>query len=44
MHLNIDIVDIEKRNGICLLAFIVNELRGLFLCLSVFSIKHSRCP
>ena len=40
--LNDDIVDIEKPNGICLLTFLVDELSGLFLHPSVFSIIHLR--
>ena len=36
------IVDIEKPDGLCSLAFVVDELPGLFLHPSVFSIIHSR--
>ena len=42
MSLNDNIVDIEKPDGICLPTFVVNELSGLFLHPSIFSIKHSR--
>ena len=42
MFLNDDTVDIEKPDGICLPTFDVNEYSGLFLNLSIFSIKHSR--
>ena len=42
MLLNEDIVDIEKPDGICSLTFVGNELSGLFLHPSIFSIKHSR--
>ena len=40
MLLNDDIVDIEKLDGICSPTFVVDELSGLFLNPSVFSIKH----
>ena len=40
MLLNDDIVDIEKPDGICSLNFVVDELSGLFLHASIFSIKH----
>ena len=42
MFLNDDIVDIEKRDGICLPTFVVNEFSGLFLHPLIFSIKDSR--
>ena len=42
MFLNGDIVDIENPTGICSLTFVVDEFSGLFLHLSIFSIKHSR--
>ena len=37
-----NIVDIEKPDEICSPTFVVDEFLGLFLHLSVFSIKHSR--
>ena len=40
MFLNDDIVDIEKPDRICSPNFDVNEFSGLFLHLSIFSIKH----
>ena len=42
MFLNKDIGDIEKLDEICLLNFVVDELSGLFLHPSIFSIIHSR--
>ena len=42
MLLNDDIVDIEKRDGICSLTFVVDEFLVLFLHPSIFSIIHSR--
>ena len=42
MLLNEDIADIEKPDGICLLTFVVDEVSGLFLHPSIFSIIHSR--
>ena len=42
MFLNSDIVDIEKLDGVFSFTFVVNELSGLFLHPSIFSIKHSR--
>ena len=42
MLLNDDIVDIEKRDGICAPTSVVNELSRLRLNPSIFSIKHSR--
>ena len=42
MVLNNDIVDIEKPDGMCSPTFNVNELSGLILCPSIFSIKYSR--
>ena len=42
MLLNEDIVDIEKRDGICSLTIVADEFSGLFLNTSVFSIMHSR--
>ena len=41
MLLNYDIIDIEKSDGICSPTFVVDELSGLFLNPSTFSIKHS---
>ena len=40
--LNDDIVDTEKPDGICSPTFVVDELAGLMLHPSIFSIKHSR--
>ena len=40
--LNDDIVDIEKRDGICSSTFIVDEFPVLFLHPSILSTKHSR--
>ena len=40
MLLNDNIVDIEKSDGICSPTFVVDELSGLFLHASVFSMKH----
>ena len=42
MFLNGDIVDIKKLDGVFSFTFVVNELSGLFLHPSIFSIKHSR--
>ena len=42
MLLNSNIVDIEKPDGICLLALVVDDFSGLFLNLPIFSITHSR--
>ena len=42
MILNEDIVDIDKPDGICLLAVVVDEFSGLFLHPSIFCIIHSR--
>ena len=42
MLLNEDIADIEKPDGICLLAFVVDEFSELFLHPSIFSITYSR--
>ena len=42
MLLNNDIVNIEKPDGIYSPTFVVDEFSGLFLHISVFSIKHSR--
>ena len=42
MLLNDDIVDLRKSDGICTPTFAVDEFSGLFLHLSIFSIKHSR--
>ena len=45
---NEDIVDIKNHDGICLLSFVVDELKNnldesrLFLHPSIFSIIHSR--
>ena len=43
MLLNVDTVDIEETDGICLLAFVVDEYSGLFLHPSIFSFIYSRC-
>ena len=40
--LNDNIVDIEKPDGICSPTFVVDEISGLFLHPSIFSIRHSR--
>ena len=40
MLLDDDIVDIEKPDGICSLTFVVDQISGLFLHPSNFSIKH----
>ena len=40
--LNEDNVDIDKPDGICLPTFVVDEVSGLFLHPSFFSIKYSR--
>ena len=42
MVLNGDIVDIEKRDGICSSTYVVDEFLRLSLQPSIFSIKHSR--
>ena len=42
MLLSDDIVDIEKPDGKCSFAFVVNEFSRLILHSSVFSIKDSR--
>ena len=42
MLLNEDIVHIEKPDGICSFTFVVDELSGVFLHSSIFSIIHSR--
>ena len=42
MLLNDEIVDMEKPDGICLIAFVVDEFSGLFLHTSIFSVIHSR--
>ena len=42
MHLNDDIVDIEKTYEIYSPTIVVNGFSGSFLHPSVFSIKHSR--
>ena len=42
MHLNDDMVDIEKSDGIFSPILYVDEFSGLFLHSSMFSIKHSR--
>ena len=41
MLLNEDIVDSEKPDGICLIAFVVDDFSGLFLHSSFFSIIHA---
>ena len=40
--LNDDIVDIKNPDRICSVIFVVDEFSGLFLHLSIYSIKHSR--
>ena len=40
--LNGDIVDIEKPDAICSLIYVADELSGLLLHSSIFSIKQSR--
>ena len=40
--LNEDNVDIEKPDGICSLTSVVDEIAGLLLHPSIFSIKHSK--
>ena len=42
MLLNDDIVDIEMSDGMCLPAFVVDDISGLFLHPLIFSIKHSK--
>ena len=42
MLLNDDIVDIEKSDGMCSPAFVVDDISGLFLHPLIFSIKHSK--
>ena len=42
MILNNDILEFEKNDGISFPTFDVNELTGLFLHPSIYSIKHSR--
>ena len=42
LSLNDNIVDIEKPDGICSPTSVVDDLSGLFLHASVFSIKHLR--
>ena len=37
-----DIVDIKKHDGICSFPFVVDDFSGLYLHLSIFSIKDSR--
>ena len=44
MLLNEDIVDIEKRDGICLLIFVADEFLELFLHPSIFSIIQLKSP
>ena len=39
MLLNDDIVDIEKSDGMCSPAFVVDDISGLFLHPLIFSIK-----
>ena len=41
MSLKDDVVDIEKSDGICSLAFVVDNFLGLLLHPSVFSVKDS---
>lgn len=42
IHLNDDIVNNQKSDGISLATFSVDEFSGLFLLPSVFPIEHSR--
>ena len=42
MHLNDDLIDIEKPDEICLPTLVVDEILELFLHQSVFFIIHSR--
>ena len=42
MLLNENIVGIEKPRGVCLVTFVVDELSGIFLHPSIFSIIHSK--
>ena len=42
MLLNEDIVDIQKRDGICLLTFVLDEFSGLSLHPSISPIIHLR--
>ena len=42
MLLNDDNVDMEKQNGICLLAFVVDKFLVLVLYPSIFSLKYSK--
>ena len=35
-----DLADTKKPDVICLLTFVVDEFSGLFLHLSIFSVKH----
>ena len=42
MHINEDIVDIEKPDRICLLTFVVDEFSELFLHPSVFFLLYTR--
>ena len=37
--ISLNIIDIEKPDGIVSLAFVVNDFSGLFLYTSIFSIK-----
>ena len=42
MVVNDDIIDIEKPDGICWPAFVVDQFSGLSLHLSFFSVIYSR--
>ena len=42
MLVNDNIVDIEEPDGLCSLNFAADEISGLFLYPSIFSIIHSR--
>ena len=42
MSLNNDVVDMEKPDGIRSFTFVVDDLSGLFLDTSIFSIRDSR--
>ena len=44
MPLNGDNVNIEKRDGICSVAFVIEDFLNLFLDPSIFFIKDSRSP
>ena len=41
MHINEDVIDIEKHDGIYSLTFVVDDVSGLILYPSIFSIINS---